>query len=491
MKRVGIIGLSHESNTFNARLTALEHFQSVMLARGEEVRTKYSASHHEIGGFLEGLAKEGVEAVPIFHAFAMPAGAVTAATLDRLLAMIMEGLDAAGPLDGLLVAPHGAGVSELHRDMDGYWLSQVRAKVGPKMPIICTIDPHANLTQKMIDACDATIAYRSNPHLDQKQRGLEAAALMCRTLRGEIRPVQAAAFPPIAINIERQYTPGQPCLAMYQFADEILKRPGVLSDSIVLGFPYADVEEMGSAFIVVTDGDKALAQRSANDLGAWLVAHRQDFVAKLISIPDAVQRGITSPGPVLLLDMGDNAGGGSPGDGTLLAHEIDRVTTVKSFVCLYDPKAQDAARAAGVGARLTLKMGAKHDHLHGEPFETAVTVRGLFDGKYHEPQPRHGGITHFDIGLIAVVETDRGMTLQLTSKPSFPTSLVQLTAFGLDPSSFQIIVAKGVHAPVGAYVHVCKTMIRVNTPGITSADMSRFEYRHRRHPLFPFEPLPL
>ena len=419
--------------------------------------------------------------------FAMPGGYVTAEALDAMLDIILKGLDGAGRLDGLLLAPHGAGVSELHPDMDGHWLSAVRAKVGRSIPMICTIDPHANLTQKMIDACDATIAYRSNPHLDQKQRGLEAAALMGRTLRGEIHPVQAAAFPAIAMNIERQYTSAEPCLRLYRVADEILTRPGVLSDSVVLGFPYADVPEMGSAFIVVADGDKALAQKCANELSAWIMEHKKNFVAELISIPDAVERGIRSPGPVLLLDMGDNAGGGSPGDGTLLAHEIHRTTTVPSFVCLFDPDSQAKARAAGIGARLTLSMGGHFDTQHGPPLETPVTVIGLFDGKFHEPQPRHGGISHFDIGETAIVRTDRGMTLQLTSLRSFPTSTVQLTAFGIDPASFQLIVAKGVHAPVGAYIHVCKTIIRVNTPGITSADMNQFKYRHRRRPLFPFE----
>ena len=115
------------------------------------------------------------------------------------------------------------------------------------MPIIATLDPHANLSREMVDACDALIAYRTNPHLDQQARGLEAAALMARALRGQVRPRLAAAFPPLAINIERQQTSEPHCRPLYELADAMLRQPGVLSNSILLGFPYSDVAEMGSA----------------------------------------------------------------------------------------------------------------------------------------------------------------------------------------------------------------------------------------------------
>ncbi|MCX5661083.1 MAG: M81 family metallopeptidase [Planctomycetota bacterium] len=205
--RVGIIGLQHESNTFIPQPTTLEDFRRGMLITGETVREKLETSHHEMGGFFEGLAKEKIEAVPLFYAAATPSGAVTDEALEAMIAMIFKGLDAAEKLDGLLVAPHGAGVGQSHPDLDGHWLERLRAKVGPKLPIVCTLDAHTNLTPAMIASVNATIVYRSNPHLDQRQRGLEAAALLGRTLRGEVRPTQAAAYPLMAINIERQHTP--------------------------------------------------------------------------------------------------------------------------------------------------------------------------------------------------------------------------------------------------------------------------------------------
>ena len=484
--RVGIIGLLHESNTFIATPTTIESFRHGVLASGEEVRDKFTASHHEIGGFFGELDQQGVEAVPIFAARATPSGVITAQAVKELLDRMEAAFHRAGKLDGLLLAPHGAGVSEPYPDLDGHWLALVRSWVGGDVPIVSTIDPHANLSDAMVQATDALIAYRTNPHLDQRDRGIEAARLLVRTLRGEVKPTQAAVMPPIAINIERQAPSQPPCLPLYQLADAMLAEPGVLSNSIVLGFPYADVAEMGSACIVVTDNDTALANHHASTLAEYLVGHHADFTGHFISIDTAIATSRTSPSPVLLLDMGDNVGGGAPGDGTLLVHALHNAI-LRSFVCIYDPGAAQRCDRAGVGAPLALQIGGRHDPSLGPPLHAKVRVRSLHDGSFHEPQPRHGGLTNYEMGRTALVESDSGMTIMLTSRRVMPSSLQQLTHCGLDPAAFHVIVAKGVHAPVAAYAPVCKTIIRVNTTGPTTADMLQLTFHHRRRPLFPFE----
>src|SRR5262245_29951725 len=286
--RVGIVSLMHESNTFLRAPTTLAHFEHDQLLCGQDVR-RLEGSHHEIGGFFAGLKEAGIEAVPVFAARAIPSGTITAQTFRHLIGMMHDQLDRAGDLDGLLVAPHGAAVSEAEPDADGWWLEEMRCRYPAKVPIIGTLDPHGNLSAKMIEATDALISYRTNPHLDQRERGLEAARLLARTLRGEIRPTQAAAFPPMAINIERQRTSEMPCLEQYQFADSMLKRPKVLANSLMLGFPYADVAEMGSAMLVVTDDDRAMAQSLAREWGEFLWSRRALFVAQLTEVAQAVE----------------------------------------------------------------------------------------------------------------------------------------------------------------------------------------------------------
>jgi microcystin degradation protein MlrC len=486
-QRVGIVSLMHESNTFLRAPTAISSFQQDQLLRGDEVR-RLAGSHHEVGGFFAGLGEAGIDAVPIFAARAIPSGPIAAEAFRELLAMLDAELDRAETLDGLLVAPHGAAVCESAPDADGFWLSRLRQRFPRPFPILGTLDPHGNLSQKMIEATDALTAYRSNPHLDQKQRGLEAAALMARALRGEIRPTQAAALPPLAINIERQRTAESPCLEQYQFADAMLKRPKVLSNSLMLGFPYADVAEMGSAVIVVTNDDQTLAQTLANEWGEFLWSRRHEFVGKLIEVADAVDFAVSQEGPICLLDMGDNVGGGSPGDGTILIHELHRRGLGPAFACLFDPDAVRIAEQFGAGGRSRFALGGKTDDLHGPPLEADFQIVSLHDGRFDEPVVRHGGYQSFDQGRTAIVRSDSGLTIMLTSRRVPPFSLRQLTAFGLDPAAFRAIVAKGVHAPVAAYAPVCKQLIRVNTPGVTTADLSRLQFHHRRRPMFPFEP---
>jgi microcystin degradation protein MlrC len=270
--RVGVVAFLHESNTFLEQPTTLTHFRQDLLVAGPAVRDRLAPAHHEVGGFFAGLAAAAIEAVPLVATRALPGGTIDRASYAALMQMVDDAVTAAGPLDGILAAAHGATVSEEVPDADGYFLQLLRERVGSR-PLIATIDPHANLSPAMIAAADAITAYRTNPHLDQRDRGLEAARLMALTLAGRIRPTQAAAFPPLAIGIDCQDPAAFPCRPHYDRAaavrgafegldeDSPIPRGIAVSSSIVLGFPYADVAEMGSAAIVVTNDDAAAARR--------------------------------------------------------------------------------------------------------------------------------------------------------------------------------------------------------------------------------------
>jgi microcystin degradation protein MlrC len=489
--RVGIICFQHESNTFCEVPTTYEHFAADHVLTGEAVRDFFVASkaHHEVRGMFEGLDAAGIEAVPLFSSRAMPYGAIVPDAFDRLVGELMSALRDAGQMDGLLVAPHGAACAIEHRDADGYWLSLVREHVGPAMPMVCTLDPHANLSQAMVDACDATITYRTNPHLDQRQRGLEAADLMVRMLRGECKPTQALVMPPIALNIQSQRTGQEPCLGLYQKVEAVRQRPGVLSASVTLGFPYADTHEMGSAVVVVTDDDRALAGQLAAELAYEMWSRREAYKGVLRTINDVLDEAVQLDGPVSLLDMGDNVGGGGPGDSTLIAQAILDRGLRDVFVCICDPACAREAIGAGAGARVSLTLGGKTDNRHGAPLHIDGVVQSVHeDARYTETQPRHGGATCFDVGPTAIVATDDRVVFQITSQRAFPVTISQLTAFALDPQSFHLIVIKGVHAPAAAYEPFCRHMRHINTPGDSTADMvASLTYQHRRKPLYPWE----
>ena len=494
MKRVGIVALLHESNTFQSERTTLAHFKSDVLCHGASVLDTFRGTQHEVGGFIEALeATRDTQPVGVFAARAVPYGPITIACWKTVLASILRELRAAGPLDAVLVAPHGATVAEHATDADGDWLTRMRCEVGAACPIIGTLDLHANVSAKMMSACDALLGYRTNPHLDQRARGIEAGELMLRTLRGEVQPTPALVQLPMCINIDRQSTSEPHGERLWGEADRLVRDdPRILSTSCFYGFPYADVQEMGASVIAVADRNKRIARDTARSLALHWWQLRQEFTGHLISVDDAIalackERRLDGTRPVGLLDMGDNVGGGSAGDGTVLIQAWSRSGCGPILAILYDPAAVQVAQAAGVGRRRPMSVGGKNYDRHGRPIEEEFTVVRIGNGTFTETQPRHGGYSHFDQGATATLRSDTGFTILATSRRVAPTSLQQLVSQGVDPSDYAAIVIKGVHAPVAAYGPVCSRLIRVNTPGSTCAELSQLPFQRRRQPMVPFE----
>ena len=188
------------------------------------------------------------------------------------------------------------------------------------------------------------------------------------------------------------------------------------------------------------------------------------------------------------MDVGDNIGGGSSADSTVLLAEAKRLAVKSYLQTLYDPEAVAACVAAGVGAEVTLRVGGKTDDMHGSPVEVSGGVRVISDGRFEDPTPTHGGYRFYDGGTTAVLETADEHTLVLTSKRIGNTSRQQMYSLGIRPEDKQVVVAKGVVSPRPAYEPIASKIILVNTPGVTTADLSFFDYKHRRRPLYPFEP---
>ena len=473
--RVGIAGLLHESNTFLPRPTVYEDFASTSLSQGGELIERWQGAQHELGGFLEGAREFGLTAAPALAGFAVPSGALTEDAFERLAAELLDAINAAGPVDGMLLALHGATVARRFPDADGEILRRVRDRLGRDTPIVTTLDLHANISPAMAAHATAIVAYRSNPHLDQRERGVEAAALMHRILGGRAQPVQALETPPMLIRISSQYTAERPARGLYDDLREALAWPGILSASVAMGFYYADVAEMGASFLALADGDAALARRAAQWMARRAWDRRHEFAARLPKPEEAVRRAAQSGRtPVVLMDVGDNVGGGSPGDSRVLLDEILRQGVENALVILYDPAAVESCVRAGV--RGAVRIG-----------DLPGTVRTLSDGLYVETQVRHGGWKYNDQGVTAVVETPQRHTLVLTSRRMAPMSLEQILSLGIHPEGKRILIVKGVVAPRAAYEPIASEIVLVDTPGVTADDPGAFEYQNRRRPLYPLE----
>jgi microcystin degradation protein MlrC len=483
--RIAIAGLMHESNTFNPLRTDGTAFEAQSVTFGAALLAEWRDAHHEVGGFIEAADVEGFEAVPLVMAWATPSGPITDAVLGEITKHIINGVCSEKP-DGLLLALHGAMVAESHADADGEVLRRLRAALGPDFPVAVTLDLHGNLSQRLIGNCQIAVAYRTCPHVDQRECGRRAARLLVRTLYGEVRPRMALAKPPLIVNIMAHDTSAEPLRSFMERARALEQQPGILAVSLLPGFAYADVEQMGPSVVVVTDNEPQMAQTEADRLGAALWEARQQFVHDLPDAPRAVALALQSVRrPVALVDTGDNVGGGSAADGTVVLSELLRQGATESVVCLFAPEEVKQCAAAGVGAVVALTVGGSVDRVHGEPVAVQGRVRVLHDGAYVEPQPRHGGRRMHNMGLTALVELPGRNVLVLNSQRHPPFSLGQLTCLGIQPELQRILVVKAAIAYKAAYAPIAGTIIEVDTPGITAVNPRRFDYKHIRRPLFP------
>jgi microcystin degradation protein MlrC len=266
------------------------------------------------------------------------------------------------------------------------------------------------------------------------------------------------------------------------------QKPGMLAVSLLPGFAYADVPQMGPSVLVVADSDEALAQREAERLGDLLWQRRELLVKSLPDAASAVAQALRADQlPVVLVDTGDNVGGGSAGDGTVILWEMLRQGATGGVVCLFAPEEARHCAAAGVGAEVRFSVGGKVDRLHGEPLPVAGRVKVLHDGTYLEREVRHGGKRINRMGLTALVELAEGNLLVLTSLRHPPFSLGQLTSLGIQPERQRLLVVKAAIAYKAAYQPLAGTIIEVDTPGLTAVNPQRFAYQHIRRPMYPLD----
>jgi microcystin degradation protein MlrC len=485
--KVAIGGIMHESNSFSPGLTGLDAFT---IHREDEINTWWQEAHHEVGGFIEGGRVYGFEVIPTLMAQATPSGTVAAAAFEALTGELVDRLQLVPQMDGLLLALHGAMVAEGYPDGDGEIVRRVRLALGEDFPIVVTHDYHANISETLVKNATALVIYKTNPHLDQRERGLQAAAIIPRIIRGKARPVQALRKPPMLLNIFHHNTSKEPMKSIMDAACAAERNPRILAASVAAGYQYADVYEMSPSVVVVTDDDQALAEREADRLAGLLWNSREQLTVELPDAAQAVRQAMQSPqSPVVLVEMGDNIGGGSAGDSTVILSQLLSQKASGWTVVLADPEAARACHQAGVDAVLTLQVGGKLDDLHGSPVAIHGRVKCLHDGRYLETEPRHGGRRYREQGLTAVLEVagstiDAQNLLVLTTHREPPFSLHQLLSVGIQPQRQKILVVKAAVAFRAAYEPIAGRIIEVDTPGLTAVNPARFDYVNVRRPLW-------
>ena len=464
-RRLVIGQISHETNSFSPIRTELRHFGQRGHLEGAAILKEYRGTKTPIGGFMDYADTRGWELVPTVSASAVPSGLVAAEAYQLLLSKLLDGIRAAGPVDGVLLSLHGAMVVEGIPDAEGDILTKVRALVGSSVPVASTLDYHATLTDTMVQAAD----------------------FVARLMAKEIRPVSHVVRPPLAPGVVPARTGWGPIQKLMAEAFAYEGQPGVINVSVYGGFVYSDIHDAGLAFLATTDGDADLARRIAEDLAARAWAMRHEFVAKMLKPIDAVRYAMERPaGPVVLADVADNTGGGASGDGTEVLRALLELGAQDAVVItIPDPAAVETAFAAGVGGDFDGLVGGKIDNLHGNPVRVQGEVRLLADGRFVHRGPMSTGVVG-SMGRTAVVVSG-GVEIIINEHRFQPLDPEVARSVGIDPAQRKIVLVKSSVHYRASYEPIAAEIVEVDGPGLSSPNLERFTFKNIRRPIFPLD----
>ncbi|MEU8270611.1 M81 family metallopeptidase [Sphaerisporangium sp. NPDC049002] len=483
--RIGLGGVWQETNTFTPEPTTLADFRRYQLFEGPELVASLRGTGTELGGAIDAARQRSARPVGLLFGAALPAGMVLSHAFESMLRRLVANARAQLPLDGLVLSLHGAMVVEGHPDPEAEIVTALRAVVGD-IPIGATLDYHANVGAALPKITNILVGYRTYPHVDMAERGAEAMTAVLRLLRPSRagrRPARHLEKLPLLTVPPAQEDVAEPMRSILDATERLREEPGVWAASALPGFAYAESGRLG--FAVYLAAETHAAPR-ARELAAHVWRERDAFSARLASPADAVAavaatRGL---GPTVLVDVADNVGGGSPGDGTALLHALDQAGVSGAVAVIWDPASVAVAHARSAD-RMELWVGGHSDPAMGPPFRASGPVRRFGPVSYLRTGSYMRG-QRVEMGRVAVIEASIG-TIVLTENRVVPFDDDHLRALGIAPRAASAIVAKGAIAWKAAFAGYAARTVYVRTPGYCPAALDQLDYRSRPAPLYPLE----
>jgi microcystin degradation protein MlrC len=474
--KIFIAGIATETNTFVPFPTG-EAGYAASLALGRDT-SRRGAAMFNAPPMIEwrrlGEA-DGHAVVESLCAAAQPSGVTVRAVYERMRDMILADLKAALPVDVVLLNLHGAMVADGYDDCEGDVLARVRALVGPAVPVGGELDLHCHATPAMFDSATCLVAYKEYPHTDLAERARDLYRLCLAAARGEVRPV-TVVHDCHMINMWR--TTVEPMRGFVARMQQLEGHDGILSVSFGHGFAWGDVADVGAKIWVVADGDRAKAAALAAELGQQIWDMREETALPTLTVDRAIDRALeAAKGPVVIADIGDNAGGGAPSDNTLILRRlVERGVLGAALGYLWDPLAVEMCHAAGVGANLELRIGGKAGRVSGDPLDLEITVTGLADALFQTDLS--GG--RAALGRAAAVRTKSGVDIALVSERCqvfFPDGFRGL---GIDPTQRHIVVVKSMNHFRAGFAPIAAEILYVG-----ELDFAAIPYRKFQRPYWP------
>ncbi len=489
--RIAMAGFNLESVSFLPEVTSIADFQHNE-TRGDDIPRRFRGSNTVMGGFIDACEEAGFDMLPIVMTEAGARGSAADAAFEHYAEIIVNGLTAGLPgIDGVLLHLHGAMTTPTRTDPDRDILELVRAAVGPDMPVMLALDYHANLDAASIAPATATFGYHYSPHVDMGETGRRAGRCLARILRGDVSPVTALAKPGIMVPSILSATSLDP-LSGFVARSLALSRdnPDIIDVTVFAGFSYADVPNCGFSVVVVTDGDAALAERTARELSADLHASRTDlykpgFARPLPEALDyALDRVKTATAPVVILEHADRMN-----DSThVLRALVERNAAKVAVPYLYDPESAAAACKAGAGSTIRLGLGGKSDARAGGPVEVEAEVLWAGHKTYIGTGPMRKG-NRVDVGLAALLQVG-GITVSVTQIPTTAIDEDPFIQFGLEARDFDLVVLRSKTHFRAVWEPLAAEIVIADTPDWGPADLLTLPYENvPRDAVYPFNEL--
>lgn len=479
---VAVGSIFTESNHLGGAITELSAFERQELCRGDEVLAIATGT---VGGMLAELRKRQIGVVPLIVASTCPGGPISAPCYNQLKSELLAALAKALPLDGILLALHGAAAAQGVPDVEGDLLCAVRELVGPEIPIVATLDLHAHVTPGMVTAANALLAWETYPHRDSFETGIRGARMLCDIVGGRIHPAMVMAKVPVVVSGVHGHTEGPgPFADIMRHTKSLEGRDGVLSTSAFLVHPYLDVDGMGGGGLVITDGDAGRAESLAREIARLYWQRRVELDPPVHTPAEAIRLGQSLDGPVLLVETSDCCGGGAAGDSvaTLRALMDARVNQI-CLVPVVDPAAAARCHHAGIGATLTIELGHTLDPRWGTPLVVRGRVSRLTNGKFRYSGGIWGGQTG-DMGPTAVLDIG-SIRVMVATHATYDWADEQYQSVQLDPASAHFIVVKNPMNYHLAYAGVAKHTFILDTPGPTPPVMHHVAFENLARPYYP------
>jgi microcystin degradation protein MlrC len=493
--RVLIAQFMHETNTFSKLPTTLDDYRRRWLVEGEEMVPRFKGTRNEVGGYIDAASTYGWEPVYAVAANATPSGKLTRETWETIRDKIVGAARKAGKLDAVCLSLHGAMVSETEDDAEGALLEALRGVIGPGVPMVATLDLHANATTRMADNVNALVSFRTYPHIDGYERAVQAAALVHEVLLGKKSPRCLLSQPAMLEGADHGRTtqPGE-MRDLLAKADAYETEPGINVVSIQVGFTWSDMPYTGPSIAVSHEPDakprarticRALIDEIWRRRGETLSARTGGYRSIADGIA-AARAGAGKPGPLVIADGTDNPGGGGYNDTTpVLQALIDAGIENAAIGTIYDPGTVRQAMAAGVGAEIDVALGGHTDLSMGPPVMARALVKLLSDGLFRNDGPMNARVES-NMGPTAVLRIG-GIDVVTISNRSQTTDLQVFLSQGIDPGAKSVLVVKSVQHFRAAYAPIAREIVLVDSGGICSPDIARLKYTRLRRPIWPLD----